>query len=150
MSSSLRRPPSSSSQPHQQQAEIALLPSLKSCLLNLPASLVSLLLNANTLAQNVVVELQFRQPSQPDSKTGAKTAGVTKSVFFGWTGMQSQTKLVGIVGRDGLRDARGVGSGDKEVPTVEIDSQVARVVGLGEGMKVGILNRWIRLSSLKG
>lgn len=128
MSSSLRRP---SSQP-QQQAEIVLLPSLKSCLLNLPASLVSLLLNANALTQNVVVELQFRPLTAPDPKTG-KPGNVSKSVFFGWTGMQSQTKLAGIVGRDGIRDARG---SEKEVSVVEIDAQVARLVGLVEGTKV--------------
>lgn len=46
--------------------------------------------------------------------------------------MQSQTRLASVVGRDGMR-----GSGaEKEVAVVEIDSQVARVVGLAEDMKV--------------
>ena len=35
------------------QAELILLPNLKNCLLNLPSTLVSVLLNSNTLAQNV-------------------------------------------------------------------------------------------------
>ena len=34
------------------QAEVVLLPQLKSCLANLPASLVSVLVNANTVCQS--------------------------------------------------------------------------------------------------
>ena len=119
------------------QAEVALLPNLKSCLLNLPSSLVQLLLNSNTVAQNVVVELGFRGPAPQDADPKQKAQGVQKSVFLGWTGMQSQTRLAPVVGRDGIAGGRsGRGGQEQEVPTVEIDGTFARMVGLSEGLKV--------------
>lgn len=116
--------------------EIVLLPGLKNCLLNLPASLVALLLNSNTIAQNVVVELQFRQPAPAGQDPRSKTTPTTQSVYLGWTGMQSQTKLSPLIGRDGIRGGSGGGRGEQEVPTVEIDATLARRLGMGEGMKV--------------
>src|ERR1700753_1552722 len=94
------------------QAELILLPNLKNCLLNLPSSLVSALLNSNTLAQNVIVEISYRQaaPAAPtqDPKQRPPSA-VSKSVFLGWTGMQSQPKLAPVVGREGIAGARDGG-----------------------------------------
>ena len=115
--------------------ELALLPSLKSCLVNLPASLVALLLNANTVAQNVVVELQYRQ-AQPVGADGKLKPATTQSVFVGWTGMQSQSRPTPVIGRDGVRG----GSQDKDVSTVEIDATFARRLGLNAGTKVGLRN----------
>ncbi|KAI7516557.1 hypothetical protein KC343_g23273, partial [Hortaea werneckii] len=116
-----------------------LLPNLKSCLLNLPSSLVQLLLNSNTVAQNVVVELGFRGPAPQDADPKQKAQGVQKSVFCGWTGMQSQTRLAPVVGRDGIAGGRsGRGGQEQEVPTVEIDGTFARMVGLSEGLKVSV------------
>lgn len=112
--------------------ELALLPSLRSCLVNLPASLVALLLNANTVAQNVVVELQYRQ-AQPTGSDGKPKPATTQSVFVGWTGMQSQSKPTPVIGRDGVRG----GSQDRELATVEIDATFARRLGLSAGTKVG-------------
>lgn len=112
--------------------EIVLLPGLKNCLLNLPASLVALLLNANTIAQNVVVELQYRQPPP----AGQKPPPTPQSVYLGWTGMQSQTKLSPLVGREGIRGSSGNGRSEQEVPTVEVDATLARRLGLSDGMKV--------------
>ena len=139
---SSRKPPPSSSTT---QADLVLLPSLKNCLLNLPAPLVSVLLNSNTLAQNVVVELSWRQQQSSsqtqtqaqaqrerdrdgrDGKAKAQGGAVQRSVFLGWTGMGSQRKEGGLsTGRDG----------GKAVETVEVDATFARLLGLGEGMKV--------------
>lgn len=133
MASAARRPPSSSAA----QAEIALLPNLKSCLLNLPSSLVSLLLNSNTVAQNVVVELSYRQPAPPSLNPQQKAASPTKSVYLGWTGMQAQSRLAPIVGRDGISGSRG-GSGrqEQEASTVEVDATFGRLLGFSDGMKV--------------
>lgn len=133
MATNARKPPSSSA-----QADIALLPSLKNCLLNLPSSLVTLLLNANTIAQNVVVELSYRQPAPPNSEPKQKAASTTRSVYLGWTGMQSQAKLAPVVGRDGIAGNRGSGGGrhEQEVPVVEVDATFGRLLGLSEGMKV--------------
>ncbi|SMY25896.1 unnamed protein product [Zymoseptoria tritici ST99CH_1A5] len=113
--------------------EISLLPGLKSCLVNLPASLVGLLQNANTLAQNVIVEVHFRPPPSSGSDGRSKSSSV-QSVYMGWTGMQSQTRMGSLVGRDGVRER-----GDKEVAGVEVDATFGRRVGLGEGMKASVV-----------
>ncbi|KAK4898937.1 Peroxisome biosynthesis protein pex1 [Elasticomyces elasticus] len=131
MASTPRKPSSSSV-----VAEIALLPTLKSCLLNLPSSLVSLLLNSNTIAQNVVVELSYRQtvPTDPKQKP------TTKSLFLGWTGMQSQTRLTPVVSKDGISGSSRNNGGrhEQELPVVEVDATFGRLLGLNEGMKVNI------------
>lgn len=111
-SSGPRKPPTST------QAEVALLPSLKNCLLNLPSTLVNALLNSNAVVQNVVVELSFRAAPGSDGKPEKQ-----QSVFLGWTGMRSQTR------RTGPR-------GDAEVAAVEVDGTFGRLIGLREGMKV--------------
>ncbi|OCL10889.1 AAA-domain-containing protein [Glonium stellatum] len=122
------------------QAEVSLLQSLKNCLVNLPSSLVSVLVNANTLAQNVVVELNYRQPPHPNISDTKNAPSVQKSIFAGWTGMQSKRKLAPVVGRDGLSGSRGsVVNRDQDIPVVEVDATFARLLGLAEGQKVGIL-----------
>ncbi|KAF1836621.1 peroxisome biosynthesis protein-like protein (PAS1/Peroxin-1) [Decorospora gaudefroyi] len=118
------------------QAEVALQQSLKNCLVNLPSSLVSVLVNANTVAQNVVVELSYRQPP-PAGASDNKNAPPHKSVFVGWTGMQSKRRIAPLVGRDGLKGSPAVSQ--QELPAVEVDATFARLIGLQEGQKVGIL-----------
>ncbi|KAL5445144.1 hypothetical protein PMIN06_008183 [Paraphaeosphaeria minitans] len=121
------------------QAEIVLQQSLKNCLVNLPSSLVSVLVNANTVAQSVVVELSYRQPPPPGASE-PKKASPQKSVFLGWTGMQSKRKLASVVGRGGLTGTRGgPAAGQQDVQTVEVDMTFARLIGLNEGQKAGIL-----------
>lgn len=121
------------------QAELILLPSLRNCFLNLPSALVAVLLNSNTIQQNVVVELSYRQsaPQSGSSDPKQKPASVSKSVFLGWTGMQSQAKLAPVVGRDGLAAARGQRQ-EQEVPTVEMDATFGRLLGLSDGIKVRV------------
>ncbi|KAK7534397.1 P-loop containing nucleoside triphosphate hydrolase protein [Phyllosticta citricarpa] len=122
------------------QAEVALLPSLFNCLVNLPASLVSVLVNTNTVAQNVVVELTYRQavPGDGASPNGAST--VQKSAFFGWTGMQAQRKPAPVVGRNGIAGSRGSAvPRESDLSVVELDASFGRLLGLSEGQKVGIL-----------
>ncbi|KAF8854123.1 putative peroxisome biosynthesis protein PAS1 [Acephala macrosclerotiorum] len=115
-------------------AELSLI-HLKNCLVNLPSSLSSLLVNANTVAQNVIIELNYRIPPSGSDTTG--NAPTSKSVFVGWTGMQSKRKLAPVVGRDGISGVRGNASGrDQEVPLVEIDATFARTLGLSDGQKV--------------
>ncbi|KAF4433069.1 Peroxisome biosynthesis protein PAS1 [Colletotrichum fructicola] len=113
-------------------AEISLSPQLKSCLVNLPASLVSLLVNVNTPAQNVVVELNYRPSSASASGSGASQQ---RSVFVGWTGMPSKRKVAPIVGRDGINGGRS-GGREQEVAQVEIDATLANTLGLSDGQKV--------------
>ncbi|KAF2657302.1 AAA-domain-containing protein [Lophiostoma macrostomum CBS 122681] len=120
------------------QAEIALQQTLKNCLVNLPSSLVSVLVNANAIAQNVVVELSYRQPTPP-SVSEPKTPSPHKSVFLGWTGMQSKRRLAPVVSRDGLSGTRGTATArDQDVQAVEVDTTFARLIGLNDGQKVGI------------
>ncbi|OOQ85383.1 peroxin-1 Pex1-Penicillium chrysogenum [Penicillium brasilianum] len=111
-------------------AEVALVP-LKNCLVNLPPSLVALLVNANTPAQNVIIELQYKSPSGK-----ANGAPPERSCFLGWTGMPSRRKLAPVVGREGMS---GGFSREQEISTVELDTTFGRLLGLTEGQKVGLL-----------
>ncbi|KAK5663318.1 hypothetical protein OQA88_3746 [Cercophora sp. LCS_1] len=115
-------------------AEISLV-HLQNCLVNLPASLASLLATVNTPAQNVIVELNYRVPL-PSGTTGPGGATSTqKSVYVGWTGMSSKRRVAPIVGRDGINGTRG-SARDQEVPLVEIDATLAATIGLQDGQKV--------------
>lgn len=125
------------------QVDLVFSPSLKNCLLNLPSSLVAVLLNSNTIAQNVVVELTYRAAAPSSNDAKQRASGASKSVFMGWTGMQSQAKVAPIVGRDGLASARAGGRQEQEVPTVEVDTTFGRLLGLVEGMKVRISRRML-------
>ncbi|KAI1873104.1 uncharacterized protein JN550_003357 [Neoarthrinium moseri] len=114
-------------------AEISLV-HLKSCLVNLPSSLVSLLVNLNTPAQNVVVELSYRPPpSNPSAH--ANGAPAQRSVYVGWTGIPSKRKMAPLVGRDGIAGARGAAR-DQEVASVEIDATLAATIGISDEQKV--------------
>ncbi|KAI9372083.1 P-loop containing nucleoside triphosphate hydrolase protein [Aspergillus egyptiacus] len=113
-------------------AEVALVP-LKNCLVNLPPALVSLLVNANTTAQNVIVELQFR-PTVGRASNGNTSP---RSCYLGWTGMPSKRRLAPVVGRDGIHNSSS--TREQDVSTVELDTTFGRVLGLSEGQRVGIL-----------
>ncbi|ERF68021.1 hypothetical protein EPUS_06411 [Endocarpon pusillum Z07020] len=115
-------------------AEVALV-SLKSCLVNLPASLVSVLSNANTAAQDVVIELQCRTQTL-SSGTSAREdgAGSQKSVYVGWTGMPSRRRPALGMNRNSY--ANGVR--EQEISPIEIDDTFAGLLGLTEGQRVGI------------
>ncbi|KAL2072637.1 hypothetical protein VTL71DRAFT_11980 [Oculimacula yallundae] len=117
-------------------AEISLI-HLKNCLVNLPSSLSSLLVNVNTPAQNVIIELNYRLPQQSAGSAQPNGAPTTRSIFVGWTGMQSKRKLAPIVNRDGISGTRGNSSGrEQEVALVEIDATFARSLGITDGQKV--------------
>lgn len=51
--------------------------------------------------------------------------------------MQSQSRLAPIVGRNGIQGARTGRRPESETATVEIDSTLARVLGISDGLKVG-------------
>jgi len=114
------------------QAEIVLNPSLKNCLVNLPSSLVGLLLNSNAVVQNVVAELTYTQSTAGSGDDKGNAAKSQKSVYLGWTGMRSQTRMNSLLSRE------RTGRQDQEVPTVEIDSTYAKILGLSDGIKVGM------------
>ncbi|KAL2856575.1 P-loop containing nucleoside triphosphate hydrolase protein [Aspergillus pseudoustus] len=112
-------------------AEVALVP-LKNCLVNLPPSLVSLLVNANTTAQNVIVELQYR----PTVGRAGNASTTPRSCYLGWTGMPSKKRLAPVVGRDGINNSPS--TREQDASTVELDTTFGRVLGLSEGQRVGI------------
>ncbi|CCU74888.1 putative Peroxisome biogenesis factor 6 [Blumeria hordei DH14] len=115
-------------------AEIALV-NLGNCLVNLPASLCSLLANVNTLAQNVIVEISYRPRSQISNASSDISA--LKSVYVGWTGMQSKRKLASIVDKDGINVSRGsIRDKEPDVSVIEIDSIFARTIDILAGQKV--------------
>ncbi|KAI9842010.1 MAG: Peroxisome biosynthesis protein pex1 [Thelocarpon superellum] len=115
------------------QAEVTLV-HLKNCLVNLPSSLVAVLSNSNTPAQNVIVELSYAPPSH-----GTVDHAGPKSIYAGWTGMPSKRKLAPVVGREGINDRwSGAGRRDRDLMSVEIDATFGRMLGLTEGQQVGI------------
>lgn len=85
-----------------------------------------------------MVELSFRRPLQPSpSHSEKQISSILRSIFVGWTGMQSKGKPAPVVGRDGLAGSRGnTVANVQNLPTVEVDATFAQVVGLTEGMKV--------------
>ncbi|KAL9044184.1 MAG: hypothetical protein Q9214_002661, partial [Letrouitia sp. 1 TL-2023] len=116
-------------------AEVGLV-QLKNCLVNLPQSLVSILENANTPVQNIVIELQYNDnistaPSGKDGKTSQR-----RSIFMGWTGAPSKRQTYSIVGK-----GKGIGSAgrDSEAAVVEIDATFGHTLGLIDGQKVGLV-----------
>ncbi|KAI1143223.1 AAA-domain-containing protein [Hypoxylon sp. FL0543] len=116
-------------------AEISLV-HLKNCLVNLPTSLVNLLVTINTPAQNVIVELNYRVPSPANGSPQANgSTSSQRSIYVGWTGMPSKRKIAPIVDRDGISGTRGSGR-DQEVASVEIDATLAATLGLLDGQKV--------------
>lgn len=141
-------------------AELSLV-QLQKCFVNLPSTLVNILLNVDTVSlsgagqcfrgmplanpqpiQNVVIELAYRAPAapRPDSN-GGPSPSVQRSIFVGWTGMPSRRKMASLVGRDSITsNARGSsgrsGGGDQEVNVVEIAATFAHTLGLHDGQKV--------------
>ena len=117
------------------RAEVAF-GSLKNCLVNLPPNLIALLSNANTPVQNVVIELQYRsQTLSSGAISSGGNASFQRSAYVGWTGMPSRTRPASVVNVDRSRP----GSKDLDVQVVEIDATFARLLGLNEGQKVGLL-----------
>src|SRR5689334_9416239 len=89
------------------------------------------------VAQNVVVELSYRQPPPPGaSDARSSNASPQKSLFVGWTGMQSKRRLAAVVDRNGLRNSPA--TSQQDIAAVEVDAAFARLIGLDEGQKVGI------------
>ncbi|KHN96341.1 ATPase, AAA-type, core [Metarhizium album ARSEF 1941] len=112
-------------------AELSLV-HLKNCLVNLPPSLVSLLLDLNTPVQNVIVELAYKPASSSSSSGGQPPS--PQSIFVGWTGMPSRRRAAPLVTRDGISGSRG--SRDQEIQVVEIDATLANTLDLHDGQKV--------------
>lgn len=129
-------------------AEVVLAPGLKSCLVNLPAALVSVLANADAvgtryishdffsytqqIAQNVAVEIT----PLPDRSRNDVKSTPTNALYFGWTGFQTQSKPTPVVSRDGIQSSRT--RKDQPVGTIEIDAVAARRLGLEAGSKVEV------------
>ncbi|RMZ78128.1 hypothetical protein DV738_g3996, partial [Chaetothyriales sp. CBS 135597] len=117
------------------RAEVAF-SSLKNCLVNLPPNLIALLSNTNTPVQNVIIELQYRTQSIPGaSASSSGHAGFLRSAYAGWTGMPSRTRPASVASVDRSRP----GSKELDVQVVEIDAAFAKLLGLSQGQKVGLL-----------
>lgn len=86
----------------------------------------------------MVVQLDYRPPTVTTQEGKSNEAAQSKSVFLGWTGMQSQAKLAPIVGRGGIRQ-------EQDVATVEIDATFARTLGIADGTKVELFRSRMRI-----
>lgn len=100
--------------------ELSLQP-LRNCLVNLPSPLVSVLLDANIIAQNVIIELTWRVADKKDGKSTT----TQRSAYLGWTGMQSKSKQTT--------------SREQASPVIELDSTFATMLGLTDALKVAVL-----------
>jgi peroxin-1 len=133
-------------------AELSLI-HLQKCLVNLPPSLVSLLMNLDTVStmpsnsfrtaltllqptQNVIVELSFNDGSSGSERSRDSHSTSKRSVYVGWTGMPSKHKVASLMQRSGLSDGRDSALREKEVSLVEIDAILALTLGLYDGQKV--------------
>jgi len=90
--------------------------SLRNALINVPPKIEAALNSSNTLAQNVVIQISW------------KDGGKDKNVFIGWTGVSCR-KTVSPVG------ARK----NDILPSFEIDPAFASNVGLREGTRVQLM-----------
>ena len=79
--------------------------------------------------QDVIVELQYQEKSLNVRKTDSNTV-LHRSIYMGWTGMQSKRKSTSIIDRDGGRGSK------EETAIVEIDMTFARTIGLVDFQKV--------------
>ncbi|KAK4140315.1 P-loop containing nucleoside triphosphate hydrolase protein [Dichotomopilus funicola] len=120
--------------PMQASAALSLV-HLQNCLVNLPPSLASLLANANTPAQNVIVELRYRARAPAGSNSDPNSPS-TKHIFLGWSGMPSKRRVTPIVSRDGINSGRD--TRDQDLGAVELDATLAGNLGLIDGQKVTV------------
>ncbi|KAL9122879.1 MAG: hypothetical protein Q9187_000568 [Circinaria calcarea] len=116
-------------------AEVALV-QLRNCLVNLPPSVVAILVNANTAAQNVVIEIQSCAPASLAREHYPKSSD--QSTYVGWTGMPSHPGLKAPGRRNG---PKGSSTREQDSGVVEIDSTFARMIGLVEGQKLNLLSQ---------
>ncbi|KAI4205123.1 MAG: hypothetical protein LQ346_001520 [Caloplaca aetnensis] len=103
--------------------------SLKNCLVNLPQSLVNVLVQTNAPAQDVVVEIL----ANDSAAFGKNGPGIQRSVYVGWTGMPSARQSPSFASH---RHEQGP---TKEPAIMDIDATFGRMLGLAEGQKVGLL-----------
>lgn len=80
------------------------------------------------------MELNYRAPNPASAASPTAPPSSQKSIFVGWTGLQSKRRLAPIVGRDGISGTRG--GREQEIALVEIDATFARTIGLSDGQKV--------------
>ncbi|KAL8663655.1 MAG: hypothetical protein Q9202_003725 [Teloschistes flavicans] len=113
-------------------AEIELAP-LKNCLVNLPQSLVLTLTTANAPIQDVIVEIQVKGAAGSSRHVNTSQ----RSVYVGWSGMPSTRRSDPLAP---TRHPHGfLDNPDRAVPCVEIDATFGRMLGLTEGLLIGLL-----------
>ncbi|KAI4168219.1 MAG: hypothetical protein LQ343_006547 [Gyalolechia ehrenbergii] len=100
--------------------------SLKNCLVNLPQSLVNVVISTGTPVQNVIVEILLEDKDK-DGKT------FLRSIYAGWTGVHSVQKST--LNRNEY-DFSGKEIGRE---TIEVDPTFGRTLGLTESQKIGLL-----------
>lgn len=78
--------------------------------------------------QDVIVELQFKGNDTRSQLVDKEARSQSRSLFAGWTGLESSNKGTVLVDRRGVQDQNCV---------VEVDSTFAGLFGLVDGQKVG-------------
>lgn len=79
----------------------------------------------------MIVELQY-QASDASGRFQEDGTLSRRSAFAGWTGFESKSKTLGIVGGESGRGSK------EDITVVEISTAFGRTLGLVQGQKVGI------------
>lgn len=79
----------------------------------------------------------YRQSAAQTTPGKNDRKSVQKSIYTGWTGMQSKHKLASVIGNEGSNQRSGnVPGKEKDVPMIEIDSTFGKLLSLPDGQKV--------------
>ncbi|KAG5767049.1 hypothetical protein H9Q72_004892 [Fusarium xylarioides] len=112
------------------------LANLQNCFANLPPLLCTSLDSLNTPSQNVLIELSYEDRTSTDV---SESAGYVKSrsVFLGWTGLQSRQRSHPPEERHRSGRERNRPNA-RELSLVDIDAAFARTLGLSDGQEITV------------
>ncbi|SCN84017.1 related to peroxin-1 [Fusarium fujikuroi] len=129
----------SSNLPEAIPAKISLA-NLQNCFANLPPFLCASLDSLNTPSQNVLIELSYDDSTSADASESAEYLK-TRSVFLGWTGLQSRQRSRPSEEQQSLGRERNRPNA-REPSWVDIDAAFAQTLGIPEGQEITITLRW--------
>ncbi|KAI1049892.1 hypothetical protein LB506_001899 [Fusarium annulatum] len=112
------------------------LANLQNCFANLPPFLCASLDSLNTPSQNVLIELSYDDSTSADASESAEYVK-SRSVFLGWTGLQSRQRSHPSEEQQRLGRERNRPNA-REPSWVDIDAAFAQTLGIPEGQEITI------------
>ncbi|SCO48389.1 probable peroxin-1 [Fusarium fujikuroi] len=125
----------SSNLPEAIPAKISLA-NLQNCFANLPPFLCASLDSLNTPSQNVLIELSYDDSTSADASESAEYLK-SRSVFLGWTGLQSRQRSRPSEEQQSLGRERNRPNA-REPSWVDIDAAFAQTLGIPEGQEITV------------